>query len=171
MRKRSTSLVTRVSAGFVVAVIALGVNEAAPATETCIEQPSRQPAEGAHWYYRSDRANHRKCWFLGDAGTRLPETPSAQPVPVPPPIFPSLSSSSFGGAATREPRINQANPTKMLQVDDIVQKGQRSFPEERPEPRDPPQIKQASRDFLFQKFLQWDEAVRLTGGRSLSQSP
>jgi hypothetical protein len=32
--------------------------------DTCVAGPSTSAPEGEHWYYRSDRATHRKCWYL-----------------------------------------------------------------------------------------------------------
>jgi hypothetical protein len=43
---------------------------AAPASEDCVTAPNRQAPQGSHWYYRLDRTNHRKCWYLGDHGAR-----------------------------------------------------------------------------------------------------
>jgi hypothetical protein len=43
---------------------------AAPAAEDCVTAPDRQAPAGSHWYYRSDRANHRKCWYLADQAAR-----------------------------------------------------------------------------------------------------
>jgi hypothetical protein len=177
MPKRITSVDSTVSATFLAAVIALGISCSARAGSGCIQQPNQQPAEGSHWYYHLDRANSRKCWYLGPEGSRLPgaEAPQGQSGAVPTPTFSSLFSSLFGGAAAatttapqdtsmREPRIIQANPSKILKVDDIVQKGQPSLPEERAEPRYTPPLKRAQREALFQKFLQWHESQRITGG-------
>jgi len=38
-----------------------------PAGE-CHSAPNRQSSAGGHWYYRLDRTNHRKCWYVGPAG-------------------------------------------------------------------------------------------------------
>src|SRR5262252_2665714 len=37
---------------------------AGPAAE-CLAAPNAQSPQGQHWYYRLDRATHRKCWYLG----------------------------------------------------------------------------------------------------------
>jgi hypothetical protein len=31
----------------------------------CIAKPNGQPAQGQHWYYRTDRVTNRQCWYLG----------------------------------------------------------------------------------------------------------
>ena len=183
MPKRITSFVPAVSATFLAAVIALSVNIPARAGGECIERPTQQPTEGAHWYYRLDRAKNRKCWYLASPasgvarGSRTPEagTPQEQSGSIPTPTFSSMFSSLFGGLTAgtttaapqdttmREPRIIQANPTRMLKVDDIVQKGQPNIPEERPERRYAQPVKPAQRDALFQKFLQWNDQHNMRG--------
>jgi hypothetical protein len=45
---------------------------------TCLAEPNRQAAPGEHWYYRSDPANNRKCWHVGESGIKSPrEAPVA----------------------------------------------------------------------------------------------
>jgi hypothetical protein len=40
-------------------------------------------AQGEHWYYRSDPANNRKCWYIGESGIKPPQetpvTPTSNP--------------------------------------------------------------------------------------------
>jgi hypothetical protein len=62
MSVRVLLCVPAISAGMIVAAIALEANTAA-AVE-CITEPNREPPEGSHWYYRVDRATDRKCWYL-----------------------------------------------------------------------------------------------------------
>src|SRR5262245_51361176 len=54
----------------------------------CDAKPNSPAPEGQHWYYRTDRASGRKCWFLGDvnnqkdaaqASKRLASDAAAQP--------------------------------------------------------------------------------------------
>jgi len=33
--------------------------------EDCLAGPNAQAPQGSHWYYRLDRATHRKCWYVG----------------------------------------------------------------------------------------------------------
>jgi hypothetical protein len=42
----------------------------AQAIEDCIESPNSAPPQGSHWYYRTDRVNQRKCWYLGPQGKK-----------------------------------------------------------------------------------------------------
>jgi hypothetical protein len=43
--------------------VSIAPSEAAPA-ETCAASPKPAAPEGSHWYYRTDRATQRKCWYL-----------------------------------------------------------------------------------------------------------
>jgi hypothetical protein len=44
----------------------------AHASEPCTTDPNFTAAQGGgHWYYRIDRVNQRKCWFLGRPGTKV----------------------------------------------------------------------------------------------------
>ena len=42
----------------------------AAAADDCLAAPKSQAPQGRHWYYRIDRVNGRKCWYLGAAGTK-----------------------------------------------------------------------------------------------------
>jgi hypothetical protein len=50
--------------------------EAAQGTD-CLAAPEGTASKGLHWYYRLDRANNRKCWYLASLRTR----PTFQPKP------------------------------------------------------------------------------------------
>lgn len=39
----------------------------------CLAAPNSPPSQGIHWYYRLDRVNQRKCWYL-----RAPGQPAQQ---------------------------------------------------------------------------------------------
>ncbi len=44
---------------------------AANAGNDCLAKPGSQAAEGRHWYYRIDRSSNRRCWYLGDVGSKV----------------------------------------------------------------------------------------------------
>jgi hypothetical protein len=76
-----TTYVPVLTAGLLAAVIPFNINRAF-ATDDCLAQPNRQTAPGEHWYYRSDPANNRKCWHVGESGTKpqeAPVTPTSYP--------------------------------------------------------------------------------------------
>jgi hypothetical protein len=41
--------------------------ETAKAAETCLPSPKGAVPAGGHWYYRTDHAAKRKCWYVGEA--------------------------------------------------------------------------------------------------------
>jgi hypothetical protein len=49
----------------------------APAADECLARPKGAAPAGKHWYYSTNRALKRKCWFLADAGaaTARPQKP------------------------------------------------------------------------------------------------
>lgn len=49
------------------AVLLPGAASGAPAgaAEECLSAPNAAPPAGQHWWYRTDRASKRKCWYLG----------------------------------------------------------------------------------------------------------
>ena len=51
---------------------AFGLNDAVVAAGACIEGPNLNAGQGGHWYYRVDRINHRKCWYVMELKTRPP---------------------------------------------------------------------------------------------------
>jgi hypothetical protein len=76
MSMRVLLCVPAISAGMMVAALALEANTAVAAVE-CITEPNREPPEGSHWYYRVDRATDRKCWYLRALIQGTPEAPAA----------------------------------------------------------------------------------------------
>lgn len=42
----------------------------AATTDSCLSGPKGTAGAGGHWYYRIDRATKRKCWYIGDAGSK-----------------------------------------------------------------------------------------------------
>ena len=78
-----TTFVSMVAVGLLAAVISSNIR--AFATDDCLADPNRQPAPGEHWYYRSDPANNRKCWHIGESGIKPP-----QEAPVTPTSYPAL---------------------------------------------------------------------------------
>jgi hypothetical protein len=62
---------------------------AARAADDCLNEPNHQTRPGGHWYYRIERPNHRKCWYLRDEGQHVSQSgaplPLASSSPPPPP--------------------------------------------------------------------------------------
>jgi hypothetical protein len=66
-------------AGIFAAVALLGLNTTASSTTECLENPHLKTADPGHWFYRSDRTRHRRCWFFVPA-----EVTADTPVSAPP---------------------------------------------------------------------------------------
>jgi hypothetical protein len=63
---------------------------AEPAADECKTKPGSSAPPGSHWYYRINRTDQRRCWFLGPEGAKVRsqarETPSnvSSPTRTPP---------------------------------------------------------------------------------------
>jgi hypothetical protein len=76
------------------------------AAEACPSGPGAAAPAGQHWYYRFDRATHRKCWFMHAIGAlsahaaaefQSAPSPAAPPAPAPqPPVTPSSADTANG---------------------------------------------------------------------------
>jgi hypothetical protein len=68
MQNRLANIASALVAGL---VATSGLAIAADGGETriteCLAGPKGAPPEGSHWYYRVDRVQNRRCWYLGDA--------------------------------------------------------------------------------------------------------
>jgi hypothetical protein len=92
-RKIFSVLVIVAILGAVVAVTARS-SRAEAAVDDCLSKPNAPPPQGSHWYYRSDRASNRRCWYLGPQGEKISQAasprqrPAAKPAPQPvePPV-------------------------------------------------------------------------------------
>jgi hypothetical protein len=96
----------------------------AHASEACTTDPNFTAAQGdGHWYYRIDRVNQRKCWFLGRPGTKVgrPAAAKAQFASKPPqsaadtPKAQEVTSNSRRGLD--EPTAVARNPATVQAVD------------------------------------------------------
>jgi len=54
----------------VLAAVALTLpsSHAAPAAKDCLATPNTPAPQGSHWYYRADRDNRGRCWYLAPKG-------------------------------------------------------------------------------------------------------
>jgi hypothetical protein len=56
-----------VVATLLVSGVVFGVCDTARA-DNCLTAPNSSAPQGSHWYYRTDRANQRKCWYFRAPG-------------------------------------------------------------------------------------------------------
>src|SRR5262245_38809489 len=54
--------------------VALPGPRASAATD-CLAAPSEEAPEGSRWFYRTDRATQRKCWYLTQNGRKVATAP------------------------------------------------------------------------------------------------
>lgn len=63
--KPASSCVSAVCAAALV-ILLPAMSAAQPrAADECLSAPNAAPPAGQHWWYRTDRAANRKCWYLG----------------------------------------------------------------------------------------------------------
>jgi hypothetical protein len=85
-------------------VLVVATANAAPAAskDECVAKPNKSVSAGEHWYYRQDRVNNRRCWYVGQTADRQqrsstrgaslnapdapePQKPAASPIARPSP--------------------------------------------------------------------------------------
>lgn len=82
MPARASSLGPAFIAGALAAAAFLG-NATASSAAGCLENPHPNTAGRGHWYYRSDRTQHRRCWFFVPAEEVTADTPAPSTPPAP----------------------------------------------------------------------------------------
>ncbi len=126
--------------GLLATAIMPSANTATRAAADCLAEPNHAPAPGGHWYYRLDRVNDRKCWYLVEPASQAPsQTPMAEeppPAAVAPPqptfgSFFSTLSTGFPGSTVATPadpggdmRALQTGPADDLKGDGAATTGQ-----------------------------------------------
>ena len=110
-----------------VALVAI-ILAAAPAQAAadCVPAPGLQAPPGSHWYYRTDRATGRKCWYVSSEGRKghgqaAPNLTTRAQLPEESPA--SLASETVGDPLTPSTPIEQpATPTwPVTAAGDMVQ--------------------------------------------------
>jgi hypothetical protein len=80
--RRSIGSIALISA-FQVAVWAVASPAGAAAAADCLTAPGSSASPNSHWYYRTDKAQQRKCWYLRSAdGSPQDEVATTQSVPT-----------------------------------------------------------------------------------------
>jgi hypothetical protein len=131
MPMRLTSRIPPIFASLLATMITIGTGSAARAAHDCIEQPTGQMSQGAHWYYHVDRTNRRRCWYLEmpAAISTQAASPELQPTEATPQspiasLFAFLSGGLLSGSPQdlekSDPRAKQVPATKPLKIEDIV---------------------------------------------------
>jgi hypothetical protein len=71
---RVVGLIAFIAMLFVLSVD-VGWPNAAPADD-CLTAPRSPAPQGTHWYYRMDRTNQRKCWYVRAPGQPAQQAPA-----------------------------------------------------------------------------------------------
>jgi hypothetical protein len=71
---RVVGLIAFIAMLFVLSVD-VGLPNAAPADD-CLTAPRSPAPQGTHWYYRMDRTNQRKCWYVRAPGQPAQQAPA-----------------------------------------------------------------------------------------------
>jgi hypothetical protein len=95
-----------VAAAFVTSALAAPSGEK-QAADPCIAAPNSPAPQGKHWYYRTDRAKQRKCWYLADAGKKVQAVPQSS-ASASPPAQAEAGSANRGLHAPRHRQVNRA---------------------------------------------------------------
>jgi hypothetical protein len=72
MTNRAMDILPRTVLAGMVASAAVTILQFHPASaaDDCLTKPKGVAPSGQHWYYRSDHATKRQCWYLGDESSR-----------------------------------------------------------------------------------------------------
>ena len=98
------------------------------AAETCKAAPKSPAPQGSHWYYRTDRALGRKCWYLAEKGQKVVARratsqgdrnaePAAEPVAeskAERPVEPTITIVKTTSALPAEPKLAPPKPAALL---------------------------------------------------------
>ena len=108
-----------VVATLLVSGVVFGVPDTARA-DNCLTAPNSSAPQGSHWYYRTDRANQRKCWYFRAPGQPAQQATAQAPSEAAPAAqshaIPSTNSSA--GAPTSPSDNTAPSPhAKMLAVE------------------------------------------------------
>lgn len=74
-------LVSMVSVSLLAVATLFGATSLASAAEGCFEKPGRE-VESGHWYFRTDRVHHRRCWLFEPSQATITPSASAERTPA-----------------------------------------------------------------------------------------
>lgn len=110
MPKRTANPVTAVIASFLVGAPFTAIPiAAARASDNCVAAPTDQAPAGSHWYYRTDHANQRECWYLKEVTAGLSQIAPPNSLPLAKLISPQALARTQGSIA--DARAELAAPT------------------------------------------------------------
>ena len=103
---------TRTPAPIILAVLVAATGAASTATRAagdCLAAPNATAPQSSHWYYRVDRAAHRKCWYLGPQaqGVKHRRAVAAAAAAAAQPVAPAAPVADAPAAAVPAPAPSQ----------------------------------------------------------------
>jgi hypothetical protein len=125
MSQRAVQFVSALFAGLLLGTPFVTASHGAPAkAEKCLAKPKGTPPAGGHWYYHTERATKRRCWFIGDAKEKRARRAAPETSP------PAANSTSPPKSADTQPSIANARaelplPRARVEPDTSVVAGQR----------------------------------------------
>jgi len=163
------------------ATVLPGPNVTASVADECLESPG-QTSQPGHWYFHSDRAQNRRCWFFQPSESQQPDArssevrPPLQPQSVPPrysaPEEPAEAAkiasprSPSAGKVSRQP---QAAPSPASTTTGDASAGRRDQTQPvvtgKDEEQPPLPLNVAERESLFQDFMKWQRERAVFGER------
>lgn len=81
MLQRKLTLVPSVFALALVSISWVTSTGAVRASEKCLTAPNAPAPRDEHWYYRTDRAKNRQCWYLAPRDTTVRKRTTEEPKP------------------------------------------------------------------------------------------
>ena len=91
---------------------ALTLIQAVPAraAAACNAAPKPTAPQGSHWYYRTDRASQRKCWYLAPEGQKTVSSPTVARARIPAAPAATPSAETTAEQLTRPAGLRLAEP-------------------------------------------------------------
>jgi hypothetical protein len=115
MLGKRISTTAALSAPFIV-LVALGAPQFdVAAADECLSAPSGATPKGQHWYYRLDRANQRKCWYLREVGPRKDQaqnTPAGEAGSTAKASAPPTTAAPVQSLEAKTPRARPSQPSR-----------------------------------------------------------
>jgi hypothetical protein len=65
----------------IISGLTVGITATTARAVECMPEPTNAAPKNSEWHYRTDRAKHRKCWYLR-AARALPGATSLQSLPA-----------------------------------------------------------------------------------------
>jgi hypothetical protein len=151
--------------GLTAAALLLLGNSALYAAEDCLSNPRPDEIRGAHWYYQTNPATHRKCWYVARPTTdrARADTVVAQAAPssapAPPSAVQQLMNVLTGNSQNNDPkqlppsseplRVGAANAAATERRPHATRRVNRATAHSTT-------LDETRRDALFREFLQWE---------------